>query len=95
MIEEIASMRIKEKYKKLNISNELVKCIFYKDKICKPYQIQFKICVKCHRCKAITMETAIPRLFDEIIKRAKDLMSVFCPRKDTDTAIPPSEEETS
>ncbi|OGC41766.1 hypothetical protein A2526_06500 [candidate division WOR-1 bacterium RIFOXYD2_FULL_36_8] len=77
MPEEISSMKINEKYKKLNATNELLKCIFYKDKICRPHQIQFKLCIKCHKCKAITIETAIPRLFEKIIIMARSLASVF------------------
>jgi hypothetical protein len=46
---------------------ERQRCLFYRDQVCNPYKATFKICSKCHRCKVVTVENVIPRLFDKIV----------------------------
>ncbi|KAF0133275.1 MAG: hypothetical protein FD145_1355 [Candidatus Saganbacteria bacterium] len=52
-------------------------CVFYKTKSCNPKKISFKICTRCHRCQAITLDNIIPQLFNRIISMASSLMSAF------------------
>lgn len=49
---------------------EGLKCIFYKNEICHPQRINFKICLKCHRCQAVTFENAFPAIFNRIVGMA-------------------------
>jgi len=46
---------------------EGLRCIFYKDQNCNPHKIYFKICLKCHRCRVVTVENVIPLLFNKIV----------------------------
>lgn len=46
---------------------EGLKCIFYKNEVCHPERVNFKICLKCHRCQALTLERALPLLFNKIV----------------------------
>ena len=45
-------------------------CIFYKKDACNPNKMNFKICGRCHRSKAITMENLVPRIFERIVGMA-------------------------
>jgi len=84
MPEEINIANIRDRFQKFNpepVQNEeeeeLHSCLFYKNKPCKPNEVQFKICLKCHRCQALTLENVIPKLFNRIVSMAVLFVSVF------------------
>ncbi|MBU0574230.1 MAG: hypothetical protein KKH83_07125 [Candidatus Margulisbacteria bacterium] len=52
-------------------------CIFYKKDSCNPNKIKYAICKKCHRSRVITLDTAVPRLFERIISMAKMFMKIM------------------
>jgi hypothetical protein len=59
----------------LQISEE-TKCIFYKAEACTPTKMRFNICAKCHRCRVVTMENLVPRMFEKIVGLAIMLMNI-------------------
>ncbi|HTY13143.1 MAG TPA: hypothetical protein VMD02_03030 [Candidatus Omnitrophota bacterium] len=77
---EIESVALEEMHlqKALSPKNTgLTNCLFYKTEACSPTKMKFKICAKCHRCQVITMENAIPRIFDKIVGVAIFMMATF------------------
>ena len=77
MLEEIAALKVEAKPQRACQNGEEKPCIFYKHEICTPEKIKFKICLKCHRCKVITIERAIPEIFNRIVALAGLLMATF------------------
>ncbi|MBI5701113.1 hypothetical protein HZC34_04610 [Candidatus Saganbacteria bacterium] len=76
-VNKIDSARTEQAQLKRPKKDEELQCIFYKGKTCSPQKAQFKICLKCHRCVAITVETAIPAVFNRIVALASLLMATF------------------
>ncbi len=74
---EVGSVKLDE----LKIINprrtEGQQCIFYKTETCAPNKVKFKICLKCHKCSAITKENFIPQIFNRIIGMAVFLMGTM------------------
>ena len=52
-------------------------CIFYKEHVCNPFKAKFPICLKCHRCKVITVQNALPQLFDRIVMMALAIINTM------------------
>lgn len=80
MVMEVAKLepsRIEDKAPSVLTHEDESKCVFYKHENCNPDKINFKMCAKCHRCRAITFETALPAMFNRIVALAGLLMSVF------------------
>jgi len=57
--------------------NEEPRCLFFKDHVCNPYKTKFPICLKCHRCKVITVQNALPQLFDRIVMMALAIINTM------------------
>lgn len=74
---EVESVKLEE----LKIINprkpEGRQCIFYKTETCAPNKVKFKICLKCHKCSAITRENFVPQIFNRIINMAVFLMGTM------------------
>ncbi|MBI5699635.1 hypothetical protein HZC35_04905 [Candidatus Saganbacteria bacterium] len=50
--------------------SEEPRCLFYKDHVCNPYKAKYPMCLKCSRSKVITIQNALPQLFDRIVMMA-------------------------
>lgn len=79
MIEKIDAVKTEDKIylARPNKKDEGLGCIFYKGEKCSPNKVQFKLCLKCHRCRAITPENIVPVVFNKVVAMAGMLMSVF------------------
>jgi len=77
MVEEITALKAEGNSQKLKQNADEMPCIFYKQEVCSPTKAKFKICLKCHRCRALTIERAIPELFNRIVALAGLLIMTF------------------
>ena len=73
---------VEERTKKMESRSALSKreyelCIFFKNKACLPSEVQFKECIKCHKCTALTRENVVSKLYNHIIGVAVLMMSTY------------------